>query len=76
MQIWAPAWTDLEVKYFRELLENNTEVDKSIRPLLKLSRERIVRLQKTEDAVVSALERDPQLCETAEFHEGPRAGSD
>jgi transposase len=28
-----------KVKYFRELLESNHEVDESIRPLLKLSRE-------------------------------------
>jgi transposase len=52
-----------KVKYFRELLENNQEVDESIRPLLKLSRETIVRLQKTEYALVSSLERDPLLCE-------------
>jgi transposase len=52
-----------KVKYFRELLENNKEVDESIRPLLKLSRETIVRLQKTEYALISSLERDPLLRE-------------
>jgi transposase len=52
-----------KVKYFRELLENNQEVDESIRPLLKVSRETIVRLQKTEYALISSLERDPLLCE-------------
>jgi hypothetical protein len=35
-----------KVKYFRELLATNKEVEESIRPLLKLSRETIVRLQK------------------------------
>jgi len=52
-----------KVKYFRELLESNQEVDESIRPLLKLSRETIVRLQKTEYALVSSLERDRLLRE-------------
>jgi transposase len=51
------------VKYFRELLESNQEVDESIRPLLKLSRETIVRLQRTEYALISSLERDPLLRE-------------
>ena len=35
-----------KVKYFRELLATNPEVDESIRPLLKLSRESIERLQR------------------------------
>jgi transposase len=51
------------VKYFRELLATNPEVDESIRPLLKLSRESIERLQKTDYALVSSLERDPLLAE-------------
>jgi transposase len=50
-------------EYFRELLESNQEVDESIRPLLKLSRETIVRLQRTEYALISSLERDPLLRE-------------
>ena len=37
-----------KVGYFRELLATNPEVPDSIRPLLKLSREMIVRLQRTE----------------------------
>jgi transposase len=41
--------------------ESNREVDDSIRRLWKLSRETIVRLQKTEYALVSSLERDPLL---------------
>jgi transposase len=52
-----------KVGYFRELLATNKEVDESIRPLLKLSRETIVRLQKTEYALVTSLERDPMLAE-------------
>jgi transposase len=52
-----------KVKYFRQLLESNKEVDESIRPLLRLSRETIVRLQKTDYALVSSLERDPLLAE-------------
>ena len=50
-----------KVKYFRELLTTNQEVDQSIRPLLKLSRETIERLQKTDYALVSSLQRDPIL---------------
>jgi transposase len=52
-----------KVGYFRELLSTNEEVTESIRPLLKLSRETIVRLQKTEYALVSSLQRDPLLVE-------------
>jgi transposase len=39
------------------------EVPESIRPLLRLSREMIVRCQKTEYALVSSLQRDPLLAE-------------
>src|SRR5262249_9482340 len=52
-----------KVKYFHELLTTNHDIDESIRPLLKLSRETIVRLQKTEYALVSSLQRDPLLSE-------------
>jgi transposase len=55
-----------KVKYFRELMENNKEVDESIRPLLKLSRESIERLQKTDYALISSLERDPMLSKRLE----------
>jgi len=51
------------VGYFRELLSSHEEVHESIRPLLKLSRETIVRLQKTEYGLVSSLERDPLLAD-------------
>ena len=50
-----------KVGYFRELLTTNKEVSESIRPLLQLSRETIVRLQRTEYALVSSLARDPLL---------------
>jgi len=39
--------------YFTELMSGNDEVDESIRPLLKLSRETIVRSQKLDYALVS-----------------------
>ena len=52
-----------KVGYFAELLSSNEEVNQSIRPLLKLSRETIVRCQKTDYALVSSLERDPLLAE-------------
>src|SRR5262245_58041530 len=52
-----------KVKYFHELLTTNQDIDESIRPLLKLSRETIARLQKMEYALVSSLQRDPLLSE-------------
>jgi transposase len=52
-----------KVKYFRELLSGSDEITESIRPLLQLSRDTIVRLQKTEYALVSSLQRDPVLAE-------------
>src|SRR5262252_9429916 len=48
-----------KVGYFRELISKNEEVHDSLRPLLQVSRETIVRLQKTEYALVSSLQRDP-----------------
>src|SRR6202521_6296644 len=52
--------------YFTELMSGNEEVDESIRPLLKLSRETIVRSQRLDYALVSLLERDPLLAERLE----------
>ena len=52
-----------KVGYFRELLPSNEEVKESIRPLLRVSRDSIVRLQKTEYALVSSLQRDPLLAD-------------
>jgi transposase len=56
-----------KVGYFRELLAANPEVPDSIRPLLKLSRETIVRLQRTEYALISSLQRDPLLAERIQY---------
>jgi transposase len=52
-----------KVGYFRELLSTNKEVHENIRPLLRVSRDTIVRCQKTEYALVSSLQRDPLLAE-------------
>jgi len=52
-----------KVKYFHELISNNEQVHENIRPLLRLSRETIVRCQRTEYALVSSLQRDPLLAE-------------
>src|SRR5271170_5374414 len=52
-----------KVGYFADLMTTNEEVDESIRPLLKLSREMICRSQKLDYALVSSLERDPLLKE-------------
>ena len=52
-----------KVGYFADLMSTNEEVSESIRPLLKLSRETIVRSQKLDYALVSSLERDPLLAE-------------
>jgi transposase len=52
-----------KVGYFRELLSTNQEGNESIRPLLGVSRESIVRLQKTEYALVRSLQRDPWRAE-------------
>jgi transposase len=55
-----------KVGYFDELMSGNEEIDGSIRPLLKLSRETINRSQKLDYALVSSLERDPLLKERLE----------
>jgi transposase len=52
--------------YFTDLMSSNDEVNESIRPLLKLSRETITRSQKLDRALVSSLERDPLLAERLE----------
>jgi len=48
-------------------LVSSPEVHESIRPLLKLSRETIVRLQKTDYALVSSLRRNPLLADRIEY---------
>jgi transposase len=52
-----------KVGYFSELLSTNEEVNESIRPLLKLSRETIARSGKIEYALISSLERAPLLAD-------------
>ena len=49
--------------YFRELLVNNPDINDGLRSLLTLCREALVRLSKTESALVRSLERDPLLME-------------
>jgi transposase len=55
-----------KVGYFRELLATNQEIDEGLRSLLRLCRETVVRLGKTESALVRSLERDPMLRERIE----------
>src|SRR3979409_256855 len=52
-----------KVGYFKELLATNQDIDVSLRPLLGLCRETLVRLRKTEGALMRFLERDPLLAE-------------
>ena len=52
--------------YFRELLATNQDIDDGLRSLLRLCREMLVRLGKTENASVRSLERDPLLRERVE----------
>jgi len=49
--------------YFTELLATNEEIGDSIRPLLRLGREHILRGQRLDRALISSLERDPLLSE-------------
>jgi transposase len=52
--------------YFRELLAANPDIDEGLGSLLRLCRETVVRLQKTESALVRSLERDPLLLDRVE----------
>jgi transposase len=52
--------------YFRELLATNPEIDEGLRLLLRQCRETVVRLSKTESALVRSLQRDPLLLERVE----------
>ena len=52
--------------YFRELMATNPDINDGLRSLLRLCRETVVRLSKTESALVRSLERDPQLLERVE----------
>ncbi len=52
--------------YFRELLATNPDVDEGLCSLLRVCRETVVRLQRTESALVRSLERDSLLRERVE----------
>ena len=47
--------------YFRELLATNPHIDEGLRSLLRQCRETVVRLGKTENALVRSLQHDPLL---------------
>jgi transposase len=52
--------------YFRELLASNPDIDEGLVSLLRRCRETVVRLGKTESALVRSLERDSLLVERVE----------
>jgi len=52
--------------YFRELLATNPDIDEGLCSLLRLCRETVVRLQRTESALVRSLEKDSLLKERVE----------
>src|SRR5215472_12589349 len=52
--------------YFRELLATNPDIPDGLRPLLRLCREMVVRLAKTESALIHSLEQDRLLAERVE----------
>jgi transposase len=49
--------------YFRELLATNPDIDEGLRSLLRRCRETVVRLGKTESALIRSLEHDGLLAE-------------
>ena len=65
-----------KVGYFAELMAGSEEIDASIRPLLVLSCEHIVRTQKLDYALVSSLERDPMLVERSAAKNSSRGRPD
>ena len=50
-----------KVGYFKELMETNQDIGRGLRPLLTICRETIVRIGKTESALIRSLRRDPLL---------------
>jgi transposase len=52
--------------YFRELLARNPDINEELRWRLRLSRETVVRLEKTESALERSLERDSLLMDGVE----------
>src|SRR5271157_2612214 len=55
-----------KVGYFRELLATNPDINEGLKPLLRLCRVTVVRLQKMESAMVRSLERDSLLIDRVE----------
>jgi len=55
-----------KVKYFRDLLATNPDINEGLLPLLRLCREMVVRLGKTESGLVRSLQRDRLLMERVE----------
>src|SRR5260370_40582010 len=55
-----------QVRYLRELLATNQDIDDGLRALLRLCRETVVRLGKTESVLVRSLQRDSLLIERVE----------
>src|SRR5579872_746220 len=52
--------------YFRELLATNPDINEGLCALLRVCRETVVRLQRTESALVRSLERDALLTDRVE----------
>jgi len=52
--------------YFRELLASNPDIDDSLRSLLRQCRETVLRLSKTENALIYSLQHDRLLAERVE----------
>ena len=55
-----------KVGCFRELMASNPDINDGLRSLLRLCRETVVRLGKTESALVRSLQQDPLLVERVE----------
>ena len=55
-----------KVGYFGELLATNPHIDESLRALLRQCREMVVRLGKTENALIRSLRQDRLLAERVE----------
>ena len=56
--------------HFRELLSSNPDIDEGLRSLLRQCRETVVRLGKTESALIRSLEHDRLLTERVERLKG------
>lgn len=55
-----------KASYFRELLASNPDIDESLRTLLRQCRETVLRLSKTESALIRSLQHDRLLAERVE----------